>query len=72
MDELSGEPGPEPNEYDVVLAGKSIEPLSQKLTEVGIGVGTAVCLPDVASDCGHRNAHRYPASPLGSTSYPNG
>ena len=41
---LYGEPGPNPDEYDIVLAGKWIEPLSQKLEEVGIGHGTSVSI----------------------------
>ncbi len=41
---LYGEPGPNPDEYDIVLAGKWIEPLSQKLEEVGIGDGTSVSI----------------------------
>jgi hypothetical protein len=41
---LYGEPGPNPDEYDVVLGGKWIEPLTQKLEDVGIGDGTTVSI----------------------------
>src|SRR5215208_6669747 len=41
---LYGEPGPNPDEYDVVLGGMWIEPLSQKLEEVGIADGTSVSI----------------------------
>jgi hypothetical protein len=41
---LYGEPGPAPSEYDVVLGGKPIEPLSQKLEDIGIGDGTSVSI----------------------------
>jgi hypothetical protein len=41
---LYGEPSPNPDEYDIVLGGKWIEPLTQKLEDVGIGDGTTVSI----------------------------
>jgi hypothetical protein len=41
---LYGEPGPNPDEFDLVLGGKWIEPLSQKIEAAGIGNGTTVSI----------------------------
>lgn len=47
---LYGNPSPDPNQYDLVLAGKPIEPLTQKIEVAGIGNGTTVSiLPKVIS-----------------------
>lgn len=36
LHELYGQPGPNPEEYDVVFNGKIIDPLSQAVTAAGI------------------------------------
>ncbi len=41
---LYGHPGPNAEEYDLVLGGQWIEPLSQKIEEVGIHDGTTVSI----------------------------
>lgn len=41
---LYGEPGPNPNEYDLVLGGKWIEPLTQKIEDVSISDGTTASI----------------------------
>lgn len=41
---LYGEPGPNPNDYDVVVDGKWVEPLSLKIVDVGIADGTLVSI----------------------------
>ena len=41
---LYGEPGPDPDEYDLVVAGKWIEPLSLRLDEVDIVNRTIVSI----------------------------
>lgn len=42
--ELYGNPGPNPDEYDLVLGGRIIEPLSQKIEDAGIADGTEVSI----------------------------
>ncbi len=42
--ELYGTPGPNPDEYDLVLGGRIVEPLSQTIAEAGIGEGTSVSI----------------------------
>lgn len=45
LHELYGHPGPNPDEYDLVLeGGKWIEPLSQKVADVGITEGMFVSI----------------------------
>jgi hypothetical protein len=41
---LYGHPGPNPDEYDLVFQGKIIEPLSQKISAVGITQGATVAI----------------------------
>lgn len=42
--ELYGSPGPNPDDYDLVLNGTVVEPLSRKVEEAGIGNGTTVSI----------------------------
>jgi hypothetical protein len=44
LHELYGRPGPNPDEYDLVLRGTVVEPLSQTLIAAGIGDGTIVSI----------------------------
>ena len=52
---LYGAPGPNPDEYDLVLGGRIIEPLSQTIAEAGIGEGASISiLPKTISRGGAR------------------
>lgn len=42
LEALYGHPGPNPDEYDLVLNGKIIEPLTQTVADAGITEGTVV------------------------------
>lgn len=44
LKELYGTPVPNPDEYDLVLGGRIIEPLSQTIAEAGIGEGASVSI----------------------------
>jgi len=44
LHELYGQPGPDPASYDVVLAGKVIDPLTQTLAAAGISSGASVSI----------------------------
>ena len=41
---LYGEPGPNPNEYDLVFQGRVIEPLTKSVAEAGITDGVTVSI----------------------------
>lgn len=51
---LYGNPSPNPDEYDVVLNGKYIEPLSQTISDAGIADDATVSiLPKIISRGNH-------------------
>lgn len=41
---LYGKPGPNPDEYDLVLGGRIVDPLSQTIAEAGIAEGASVSI----------------------------
>jgi hypothetical protein len=41
---LYGEPAPKPDDFDLVLAGKVIEPLSQTVHDAGIKPGDSIAI----------------------------
>ncbi len=42
--ELYGTPSPNPDEYDLVLGGRTIEPLSRSVAEAGIAHGATISI----------------------------
>jgi hypothetical protein len=50
---LYGDPGPNPDEFDLVFQGKPIEPLSQKVEEVGIVHGSTLSILPKTISRGH-------------------